>query len=277
MSANGGVDEFDLNEVTSIEEYVAKIANENHRAFARAKADGLETWKMTFPGVSPTVKEEIWWDITELSSTKDIRFRSAYKDHCVRQSRAQARRRQTQEDAIRWGHVRPRRPRDTQQQRLYDAEKFLRTEGRQFQSIDEIQTYIDRLVAEAWWGRRYRRVKINIKMGRAGSAARAYNYGNRISMPQWAWHESIVLHEVAHLIVNQVYGVDGVAGHGREFARILVGLVDHKMGKANGKALRESFRKHKVKFSLPRKPMSPEQRAAATERLAQARQKKVAA
>jgi putative metallohydrolase (TIGR04338 family) len=164
------------------------------------------------------------------------------------------------------------RPRDSQRSRLYKAEHIIRYSGRGFDSIDEIQEYTNKLLNSAWFKKRFTAKRIFVAKGRHDTSAWANSHTREISMPTWTWgSEAVVLHEIAHILCDDKHGSDKVSGHGREYARILVELVDHCMGKDCGKVLRDSFKKHGVKYSLPRKPMTPEQRAAAVERMAVAR------
>lgn len=194
-----------------------------------------------------------------------------FQRYLNRQAQAIARRKETMEYRRSTGNGRAR---DSQRKRLYDAERVL-PKGRIFSSIEEMQSYVDRLVRSAWFGKQCHAKEITILLGRSGTAATASDYGSRIKMPKWAWNEHILLHEVAHLMANRIYGL-GVAGHGREYARTYVILVQHMMGKEAGDLLKKSFREHKVKYSLPRKPMTEEQRQAAAQRLAKAREVKAA-
>lgn len=161
--------------------------------------------------------------------------------------------------------------RDSQRSKVYEAQDCLKLKGVQFTSIEEMQTYTDKLTNSAWWKRRYPGRRFIIEPQRSNCSAMARGDGYTISMPKWAWNEMILLHEIAHHAKDRMYGHRGSAPHGREFAKTFLELVRHKMGDECWWLLKESFRKHKVKHTLARKPMSEEQRAAASERLALAR------
>lgn len=177
----------------------------------------------------------------------------------------------------RWGE-----PVDSQRSKVYKAERraFLPFESafgandmRRWKTVGEMQSYVDRLLASAWWKRRWPTVtKIVVKDGRgrrkAGSA------GGSILMPLWARKEWVILHEIAHEVVGRTIGHRNVAAHGREFCQVYLELVGHMMGDDARKALKDEFQAHKVKHTKARKPMSEEQRAAAAERLTAARSRK---
>lgn len=166
-------------------------------------------------------------------------------------------------------------PKDSQRQKVYRAQDCIKHQGVQFTSIEEMQTYTDKLTNSAWWKRRFPGRRIEIEGQRSNASAIARGDGYTISMPKWAWSEMILLHEIAHHATDRRHGRTArIAPHGREFARTFLELVRHKMGDECWWLLKESFRKHKVKHTLPRKPMSPEQREAAAERLAAVRKPK---
>lgn len=163
------------------------------------------------------------------------------------------------------------RPRDSQFSKYFAAEEevFDYAGGRQFESIAEIQVYVTKLVRSAWWKRRYPAGPILVQAKHHG-AATASSYFSTISLPRWAWYEAVVLHEVCHIATDRAYS-RYIPAHGRHFAKTYLDLIGHKLGIEYRRALKAAFVKHRVKHSLPRKPMSEEQRKAAAERLAQVR------
>lgn len=216
-----------------------------------------------------------WWinDQSEEAVAGDIYWLYRYGQTCglyaslvIKRQLAAQRRVDTMRQRKASGKVR-----DSQRQKLYDAQDCLTHQGRQFTSIEEMQIYADKLTNSAWWKRRYPGRRIIIEPQRNNCSALARGDGYTISMPKWAWNEMILLHEIAHHAKDRRYGHRGTAAHGREFAKTMLELVRHKMGDECWWLLKESFRKHKVKHTLPRKPMSEEQRAAASERLAASR------
>ena len=48
-----------------------------------------------------------------------------------------------------------------------------------------------------------------------------------IALPKWARSVAVLCHELAHYIVAQVYGKNGVAVHGPEMVRIMLDLLAH--------------------------------------------------
>ncbi len=213
--------------------------------------------------VSSTVQDCIETDLRALNkgySSPEELYR-----HRVRQEQITAKRHATMSGRA----FRP--PRDSQRSKVYAAEEFLRSEGRRFSSLDEIQQYVDKLVGSAWWGRRSNVRSIKVHPQRSNASAMAHPSRRTIHMPEWAWCESIVLHEVAHVWTERAAAPEAIPSHGREFARNLLELVGRQMGADCRRRLKASFVEHKVKHSLPRRPMTEEQRQAAAERLGQAR------
>ena len=163
------------------------------------------------------------------------------------------------------------RARDTQRSKLYAAESVVH--GDKFESVADMQRYVDKLVGRAWFKRRWPNVtSIEVRDGRGRSRAGAYSRGGYITMPRWSRYEEVVLHEVAHIVTDYQHGTN-LAAHGWQFAHNLIELVHYHMGKDEADKMKASFRKAKVRFSEPKKraPLSDEQRSANIERLAKAR------
>jgi|SRR5690606_30910499 len=107
--------------------------------------------------------------------------------------------------------------------------------------------------------------KVEVKRADA-TWSHAYRTGKMRFSPQA--NEYIVIHELAH-----TYSRNDNGGHGWLFCAVLLDLVRHFMGQEAHDKLKASFKAHGVKFTVPRakRQMSPEARAAASERMAAAR------
>lgn len=294
----------------SIDEYIASIPKAVHRAFAegvvadylpryiervaeRRAKDEFEGkqgyWQMFLsrpesgfegsghPKVAWSVGEHIAEDIKRLHDHGSLNG-SRYHRHLRQQKRRAAKRAETIRRNSGY-----RRPRDSQRSKLYEAERvlddFISTEWGPGQ-VAEMQDWVDALLDSKWWTRRYGERFIEVTSGAGQRRALAktrtdgwFSYKRKIGLPLWARKDWVVLHELAHHATDFKHGFDQVAAHGREFARIYVELVGHVMGKPAADALKVSFKEHSVKYSKPRKPMTPAQREAAAARLAAAREK----
>jgi hypothetical protein len=174
------------------------------------------------------------------------------------------------------------RPRDSQRQKVYDAENGAAWTDRAARELRgrEAQELADRmyqwLVAE---GYDLRRPNVIVTRG-LGSTAWPHSGDIRFGGNRpLAW---IMAHEVAHLVRFQrsafpgrEWDVDG-RSHGWEWASVYLRLVRRFFGVKNHDALRDAFKAGKVKFR-PKRRMTEAQRAAATERLAKARAARAAA
>lgn len=139
------------------------------------------------------------------------------------------------------------RPRDAQRSRLYRAEYPLWDVGQRWQTVPEVQAYVDRLDESAWFQRRWGRRRIVVEDGRGRRSAVGYTY--EIGVPRLMRRELIVLHEIAHCLTPRTY-----APHGPEFAGVVLTLVRHKMGDEAGRQLAESYRAHKVRVNMKAVP-----------------------
>lgn len=168
------------------------------------------------------------------------------------------------------------RERDSQRAKLYTAERSI-GRGVELPDLTDIAKYLDRSMAQQWYRRHYGADLTGYFLhdGRGCSAAAGgLCWGRRanLTFPRWSRCERVVLHELAHSITHSRYGVE-FAAHGWRFAAVFLDLVRHFMGAEAGERLRLAFRENRVRYAAPRKgrPMTPEQRSQAVERLAAAR------
>lgn len=119
------------------------------------------------------------------------------------------------------------RRRDTQKQRVYDVERAtLWGNGRSFETLDDVQRYVDELTLSRRFVERFGYREIECVRGIAKTSARGYRRSptrGLITLPTWAWNEPVILHEIAHTLAP----ADCV--HGGEFVGILKLLVKLQM------------------------------------------------
>lgn len=179
--------------------------------------------------------------------------------------------------------------RDQQRQKLYNAENRARVtyEGEvktwEVGDYAGVETYVNNLLKQKWVKRAFPKAPRSLvaKPLPGATSAYAHWFRGRISLPQgkgqssatWAWNEWVVLHEVVHHVTG--YYVGGGA-HGWEFAKAFLRLVKNRMGVEAERHLKAAFKAGRVRYSKPRPPMSPEQKAAATARLAAGRDEALA-
>jgi len=150
---------------------------------------------------------------------------------------------------------------DTQRQKLYDAEQHagvrIRTELDEIEvlsSIENIQKFVNKLTVSAWFRKRFGQHFITVKSKR-GYGASAQLCSNTIRFSKYSRSMIIVLHEIAHIVKKPGAG----GAHGRFFARTLIELVEHVVGKGAAKILKEHFKEGRVKY-LPKRELSEETR-----------------
>lgn len=155
--------------------------------------------------------------------------------------------------------------RDSQKQKLYDAEGMTKWKinpqnlNPRFNSIEEIQRFVNKLTSSAWFKRRWGdRNIIVVELNRGYTA---YARFSSIHLPRWAWNSTVVLHEVAHIATGHNRG----PSHGRFFARTFLELVGHILGPEVRKILKEEYKKYRVKY-VPNYQLTDEDRQARKER-----------
>ena len=149
--------------------------------------------------------------------------------------------------------------RDSQRQKLYDAESYFRNtlwedQYKEFASLKEAQAYADKFLKSAWVERRWgKQEKITIGMTSSGDAY-AQKYRKKIMLPDsWGLNEVVLLHELCHIVHPRGTGV----AHGRYFARAFLEAIGHKLGAGAKKAVRKLYIKNHVKCT-PRPVYSQE-------------------
>jgi len=145
---------------------------------------------------------------------------------------------------------RPRR--ESQQQKMYNAEGFLWGEP-VGTTVAEVQAYVDKVANYEWFRRRWgtQRFHVESQRGLGGHGG----YGNvtvGLNLTGQNGHKpgaqrNVVLHEMAHTLA----GSDGGNWHGPKFARAMLELVRFAIGPAEAKQLRERFKQYRVKVGPP--------------------------
>jgi hypothetical protein len=136
------------------------------------------------------------------------------------------------------------RERDTQRQRVYDAENAAGINP-WVQTIPNadlqawVDSVLDRRAIRSRWG--VRQVRVELTHGR-GAYARG---SGLIRASRGARNEYVLLHEIAHTLTSG----RGYAAHGPEFCGVLLFLVKTVMGREAHAALLAQMRARKVKRS----------------------------
>jgi hypothetical protein len=133
--------------------------------------------------------------------------------------------------------------RDSQRSAVYKWETSLGTARGEQMSLDDCRE----LVVKVWRRYGYGR-EPKLKDGRG--TRRAWGSAVAINLPRHSRNAQTVLHEVGHSLVQLHLG-DGVAGHGPEFTRVLLGLMCEYLDVDGSKAHRKGVLQEprKVRFS----------------------------
>jgi len=166
------------------------------------------------------------------------------------------------------------RPRDSQRSKLYKAERLhsLWSNDSQFDSLKDVQDWVDKICKSRWFKNRYPRHALDpkslMRYGRSANGIKALDGRGRtrangstrgfIKLPVWTRSELHILHEIAHVVTSR-YTVNSrklPAFHGRDFCANYLALVRQFMGKEAGKELKACFKKSRVKYTRPAKVRS---------------------
>jgi putative metallohydrolase (TIGR04338 family) len=141
--------------------------------------------------------------------------------------------------------------RDTQRSKVYKAEVILWGKQRQYWKMEDVQEYVAKVTASAWWKKHHRYPTRRIRIGDGRARRKACAIGmDEIRMPVWSRQEEIILHELCHCVINSRFSYrESVASHGCEFAKMLLLMVRHFMGKERYDTLKASYKVHRVHYN----------------------------
>jgi putative metallohydrolase (TIGR04338 family) len=156
-------------------------------------------------------------------------------------------------------------PRDNHRSRVYKADKYAIGElgsglcnksslpaAERLETVSEIRAWVNEITSSEWW-RKYRlpgvrrgwcafftpveaHPAIRVKDGRGRRCAGGSFTGGFITMPKFSRNRHMILHELAHTIVENRF-----AGHGPEFCRVLLDLTHEFLGVESAERLRHAY------------------------------------
>lgn len=168
---------------------------------------------------------------------------------------------------------------DADQSRVYRAEREARKrwkdegiESLSFKTFDQFVKRGNAILKSKKWKQLVEEfgghLNVRFELGKDMGHRTAYagkSYGSMIRMSPQFLDFWVLLHELAHSAGNM--------HHGRGFRRCHIALVQRFIGKRAADIMKESYKKHGLKYSKPRREMTPEEYERACERLREARKK----
>jgi hypothetical protein len=141
---------------------------------------------------------------------------------------------------------------DSEKQKVYDAEwKFQKkVDIKKFKDIREAEKRMKQITSSKLWSDLNGRATSLEHTGRMKRYAGMAYWTGKIKLANSGLDEYTLLHELAHQTPNAMH-------HGVQFRINLVRLVSRFMGTHAAKELKTSFKKKKLKMSMPQ-PRSPE-------------------
>ena len=134
---------------------------------------------------------------------------------------------------------------DTQRQRVYESEwawNWGNPADRRI-SMEEAKEITEDFLAKPWVIERFGpQETIEIKPGRGGKIAWAYNAERKILFPEPCRYLEILIHEIAHIL--SPFG----ARHGHEFCETFLYCVRHYFGEHEARVLANEFDNHYVEY-----------------------------
>jgi putative metallohydrolase (TIGR04338 family) len=137
---------------------------------------------------------------------------------------------------------------DPQRQAVYDAEAEARGKSVRALNPVECQMLVQDIRSDTVLKKRYAkalesRLRLVLKPEKKISA---YAFFDIIFLPRWAQNDYTICHEAAHIINNRM-GTRS-EGHGPEFCRINIDVVERMIGAEAAQRLRDAYTKHGVDF-----------------------------
>jgi len=179
-----------------------------------------------------------------------------------------------------------KKERDSQKQRVYDAErkaaKSMAVAGDRNLRIPEIadvEKYVNDIVRSAYWKAMFPKTTIvMVDEGRKGRRMACWkSWEKTIHLPSWARTELIILHELAHAAHDGSPDWDWTqAAHGWQFCAVYLQLVQRYLGRSAHDILAASFKLGGVRYQKPRakRVLTEEQKQVLRDRLAAHREEK---
>lgn len=137
------------------------------------------------------------------------------------------------------------RPRDSKKSALYDAEQTAFGQHGRWAAeftLAEAQAWLDKFMAQRWFKQRWQVGKVEVLAGRG---LRGTAYYRAMTLGVNARNRTVILHELAHILVDREPGVH--AHHGPEFAATFLLLVRHEFGAETANRLRAEYVKRRVR------------------------------
>jgi len=140
----------------------------------------------------------------------------------------------------------------TQQDELYAAERLV-SKGRQFDTYEELQVFVDELRDTSWWQRDYDMVR-RVEVGKADQRVTRGSVGwwepamaaGRIEM--WTGHMNlqVIAHELSHVLAEAKWGSKS---HDPLFARTYANLTYYLRGSEAWLELQRAFDSHGIDYA----------------------------
>lgn len=151
---------------------------------------------------------------------------------------------------------------DSEQSKVYKAEWAIKGLNKdKFKSIQEAEKYTKRILKSKTWAKVSRRKHVAIVEMKnvSGGLAGFCEYGGVIKLKPRYMSKYVLLHELAHAA--------GHYHHGRSFRQVLLKLTGQFMGREWADKLKAEFKKRKLAYGEPRKPLTEAQWNARRRRL----------
>lgn len=149
------------------------------------------------------------------------------------------------------------RPRDSQRQRVYDAEREVEDFDRPADGMDapfsihETRAFVRTITRSRWWRNRTRRFYWNVPVkdgrGRRNGGGTPDGY---ITMPRWSRTPMVICHELAHVATPA-----NKAAHGRTYCGWYLALVRQFVSEEAYQQLRDALKRRRVKTAGMPKPL----------------------
>ena len=140
--------------------------------------------------------------------------------------------------------------RDSQKGKVYSSENelFPLSKSKKM-SEPKVREFLYRLRGGAMYQKALGYSPIRLKVVNRKNQCASWCLRTRtLTLPPWAMTKDVILHEVAHVLCDEIEGSGKVADHGPEFCSILLNLIAMYWSKKKAEELEEVYTKYGVQY-----------------------------
>lgn len=141
--------------------------------------------------------------------------------------------------------------RDSQRQRVYDAEREAFTTDGHFKevfSFHETKSFVAAIIQSSYYRELNGWKRIKVKDGRRCRNAYYYPCQRAVTFPKWSRNKYVVCHELSHALAHRILKNES-GGHHGTFCAVYASIIGEMVSLTDALRLIEMFDKHGVRYN----------------------------